>query len=406
MPWSISDNAPGCDGYAVVKDGTGEVVTCHKTKDDAEAHLKALYASEADKIDSSQTANVNSQQGAPSGIPSVGSGKKKVRVEKAAKSYSPNDGMKSAARRALAWKEEGKRGGTIIGVTRANQIVNGTNLSESTVKRMYSFFSRHEVDKRATGFSSGEEGYPSPGRVAWDLWGGDAGFSWSRRIANSLSKSEDIEKAEKKFKVGDMVSWDSSGGKATGKIEHIMREGVLGIPNSKFSITATKEDPAVLIRIYREGEPTETLVGHKMSELRSASVKKEMHGDEEDDYMSDEIEAEVEYEWEGLNDRQEDQAEAYCDIAEEYGQFDQSAGAEGAHYADGPNNPFKSEGIKCSSCIFFEDGGCHIVSGQIDPEGICKLWIIPGDIEVGDDDSMEEIAKATLSLWNGVFSPK
>jgi hypothetical protein len=271
---------------------------------------------------------------------------------------------------------------------------------------MYSFFSRHEVDKRATGFSSGEEGYPSPGRVAWDLWGGDAGFSWSRRIANSLSKSEDIEKAEKKFKVGDMVSWDSSGGKATGKIEHIMREGVLGIPNSKFSITATKEDPAVLIRIYREGEPTETLVGHKMSELRSASVKKEMHGDEEDDYMSDEIEAEVEYEWEGLNDRQEDQAEAYCDIVEEYGQFDQSAGAEGAHYADGPNNPFKSEGIKCSSCIFFEDGGCHIVSGQIDPEGICKLWIIPGDIEVGDDDSMEEIAKATLSIWNGVFSPK
>jgi hypothetical protein len=382
------------------------VVTCHKTKDDAEAHLKALYASEADKIDSSQTANVNSEQGTSSGIPGVGSGKKKVRVEKAAKSYSPNDGMKSAARRALAWKEEGKRGGTIIGVTRANQIVNGTNLSESTVKRMYSFFSRHEVDKRATGFSSGEEGYPSPGRVAWDLWGGDAGFSWSRRIANSLSKSEDIEKAEKKFKVGDMVSWDSSGGKATGKIEHIMREGVLGIPNSKFSITATKEDPAVLIRIYREGEPTETLVGHKMSELRSASVKKEMHGDEEDDYMSDEIEAEVEYEWEGLNDRQEDQAEAYCDIVEEYGQFDQSAGAEGAHYADGPNNPFKSEGIKCSSCIFFEDGGCHIVSGQIDPEGICKLWIIPGDIEVGDDDSMEEIAKATLSIWNGVFSPK
>jgi hypothetical protein len=94
--------------------------------------------------------------------------------------------MKSAARRALAWKKEGKRGGTRIGLTRANQIVSGESLSESTVMRMYSFFSRHEVDKKATGFNSGEEGFPSPGRVAWDLWGGDAGFSWSRQKATSI----------------------------------------------------------------------------------------------------------------------------------------------------------------------------------------------------------------------------
>lgn len=103
-----------------------------------------------------------------------------------AEGYSPTDGMKSAARRALAWKKEGKRGGTRIGLTRANQIVGGESLSESTVMRMYSFFSRHEVDKKATGFSSGEEGFPSPGRVAWDLWGGDAGFSWSREKAASI----------------------------------------------------------------------------------------------------------------------------------------------------------------------------------------------------------------------------
>jgi len=103
-----------------------------------------------------------------------------------AEGYSPTSGMKSAARRALAWKKEGKRGGTRVGLTRANQIVNGESLSESTVMRMYSFFSRHEVDKRATGFNSGEEGFPSPGRVAWDLWGGDAGFSWSRQKAASI----------------------------------------------------------------------------------------------------------------------------------------------------------------------------------------------------------------------------
>lgn len=98
----------------------------------------------------------------------------------------PTDGMKAAARRALAWKAEGKRGGTRVGLARANQIVNGTNLTPSTVARMYSFFSRHEVDKQATGFNSGEEGFPSPGRVAWDLWGGDAGFSWSRTKWNQI----------------------------------------------------------------------------------------------------------------------------------------------------------------------------------------------------------------------------
>jgi hypothetical protein len=98
----------------------------------------------------------------------------------------PTSGMKTAAARALAWHKEGKRGGTSVGLARANQIVNGENLSESTVARMYSFFSRHEVDKRATGFSSGEEGFPSPGRVAWDLWGGDAGYSWSTSKWNSI----------------------------------------------------------------------------------------------------------------------------------------------------------------------------------------------------------------------------
>ncbi len=119
-----------------------------------------------------------------------------------AEGYKPTDGMKSAARRALQWKKEGRRGGTRIGLTRANQIVNNESLSESTVMRMYSFFSRHEVDKKATGFSSGEEGFPSPGRVAWDLWGGDAGFSWSTAKWNSIKNSrenkayhEDIKKS-------------------------------------------------------------------------------------------------------------------------------------------------------------------------------------------------------------------
>jgi hypothetical protein len=110
-----------------------------------------------------------------------------VELQKA-ETYKPTEAMAEEARRALKWKAEGKAGGTRVGLARANQLVKRENLSESTVKRMFSFFSRHEVDKQGKGFSPDEEGYPSKGRVAWALWGGDAGFSWSRRIVESLKE--------------------------------------------------------------------------------------------------------------------------------------------------------------------------------------------------------------------------
>lgn len=73
---------------------------------------------------------------------------------------------------------------------------------------------------------------------------------------------------QKSLSTGSMVTWQASGGSATGKIERIVREGSLNIPNSKFTINAEKDDPAVLIRVYRDGKPTDTLVGHKMSTLK------------------------------------------------------------------------------------------------------------------------------------------
>ena len=96
--------------------------------------------------------------------------------------YKPTSGMKSAAKRAIRWKEEGKAtgAGTAVGWTRAGQLARGETLSLSTVKRMYSFFSRHEVDKKGKDFYNTSN--PSNGRIMWDAWGGDAGFSWSRKI--------------------------------------------------------------------------------------------------------------------------------------------------------------------------------------------------------------------------------
>jgi len=105
----------------------------------------------------------------------------------------PTDGMVSEAVKGLEWRKEYGRGGTEVGVARARDIKNRKELSFDTVKRMYSFFSRHEVDKKADGFSPGEKGYPSAGRIAWALWGGDAGFSWSRKIAGMLDDDRDEE---------------------------------------------------------------------------------------------------------------------------------------------------------------------------------------------------------------------
>ncbi len=103
----------------------------------------------------------------------------------------PNEGMKVEAQKGLDWREEFGRGGTRVGAVRARQIVAGENLSDDTIKRMFSFFSRHEVDKEAEGFNSGEDGYPSNGRIAWALWGGDAGFAWSRRLVEQMKKEEE-----------------------------------------------------------------------------------------------------------------------------------------------------------------------------------------------------------------------
>jgi len=113
----------------------------------------------------------------------------------------PNEGMKAEAQKGIDWRAEFGRGGTRVGATRARQIVNGENLSDDTVKRMYSFFSRHEVDKEAEGFNAGEDGYPSNGRIAWALWGGDAGYSWSRQLVEQMKKEEERAVSGKALKM-------------------------------------------------------------------------------------------------------------------------------------------------------------------------------------------------------------
>ena len=181
---------------------------------------------------------------------------------------TPTEGMRTEAQRYRDWKDEGQAGGTDVAARRASQILSGDELSPDTVVTMSAWFARHEVDKQGEGFSPGEDGYPSPGRVAWAAWGGDPGKSWSDRHAGHIKDDEDRSSraAADALSTGDFVAWQSSGGTARGRIERILREGSLDVPDTDLSIEATAEDPAALIRIYRpsgEGwQETDTRVGH------------------------------------------------------------------------------------------------------------------------------------------------
>ena len=208
--------------------------------------------------------------------------------------YQPTSGMKTAAKRAIRWKEEGKAtgAGTPVGWGRASDIVAGRSMSLSVVKRMYSFFSRHEVDKKGKDFYNTSN--PSNGRIMWDAWGGDAGFSWSRKIVKQneekalfaeifrfaprdFSKTkpatefiDSIFSMSKALGVGSMVSWNSSGGTAKGKIRRIIRSGTYNVPGTDVSLNASEDDPVAVITLYRDGDPTDTTVAHKLKTLRAA----------------------------------------------------------------------------------------------------------------------------------------
>jgi HK97 family phage prohead protease len=105
--------------------------------------------------------------------------------------FSPPAGVREEASRALAWRREFGRGGTEVGIARARDLSNGTTISPDTARRMVSYFARHEVDKKGEGFSPGEKGFPSNGRIAWGLWGGDPGKAWCAKLTRQMNAREE-----------------------------------------------------------------------------------------------------------------------------------------------------------------------------------------------------------------------
>jgi HK97 family phage prohead protease len=109
--------------------------------------------------------------------------------------FSPPSGVREEAARGLAWRDEYGRGGTAVGVARARDLSNGTNISPDTAKRMASYFARHEVDKQGQGWSPGEDGFPSAGRIAWALWGGDPGQAWASKLTRQIEAADENDRS-------------------------------------------------------------------------------------------------------------------------------------------------------------------------------------------------------------------
>ena len=175
MPYYISKTQKACkSGWAVISSDK-KIHGCHSTKAAAIAQMVAISISQ--KMQPGGTWPADRKKAAQVML-------QKPFAEAADSGYNPPAGVQSAAKRALKWIAEGKAGSgfTSVGRKRASQLASGASVSRDTVARMKSYFARHTVDKQATGFNAGEEGYPTPGRVAWDAWGGDAGKTWVNKI--------------------------------------------------------------------------------------------------------------------------------------------------------------------------------------------------------------------------------
>jgi len=182
MPWTVSrsDECPASRPWAVIKDDDGSIEGCHASEANAQAQLVALNIAESE-------------------------GRAYESID-----FRPPAGVAEEAQRGLDWRREYGRGGTEIGIARARDLAGRRNVSPETARRMKAYFDRHEVDKEGEGWSPSQDGYPSNGRIAWALWGGDAGRSWANQLVRRMnaededrSNSMDIERRVMPFEDED-----------------------------------------------------------------------------------------------------------------------------------------------------------------------------------------------------------
>ena len=104
--------------------------------------------------------------------------------------YTIPGGVQREAKKALEWRKEHGRGGTPVGMNTARTLAKGGQIGIRKIRHIAKYFPRHEVDKKGKGWDPGEDGYPSNGKIAWALWGGDAAWRWSSAIVERENKKK------------------------------------------------------------------------------------------------------------------------------------------------------------------------------------------------------------------------
>jgi HK97 family phage prohead protease len=226
MPYFITDSSPDCSGWATVKED-GEVIGCHTTKQDAIDQMVAV--SIAEEIE-----------------PGGERLKKKNKMKKTDYRVLPDNYRPSLSEDV----PEGRACGNCV------------------------FYIESDVKE----FAGGE-------LRAWcEKWDDYVNGAY---YCNAWQPALEDRAEPNSLNVNDFVSWNSSGGRARGRIERIVNDGTINVPDSSFSITGTPDDPAALIRIYRPDgngwDETDTLVGHKFSTLTKIDDLPENTLDEDDD---------------------------------------------------------------------------------------------------------------------------
>lgn len=107
----------------------------------------------------------------------------------ASRMYTIPGGAQAEAKKALAWRKEEKRGGTPVGLNTARTLAKGGQIGIEKIRHIAKYFPRHEVDKKGKGWKPGEDNFPSNGRIAWALWGGDAAWRWASAIVERENKT-------------------------------------------------------------------------------------------------------------------------------------------------------------------------------------------------------------------------
>ena len=236
-----------------------------------------------------------------------------------ADSYTPPASVAENARRALdirKAKPPSQRGMTPVGIARATQLASRSPVSLSTIQRMASYFARHAVDKEGSTWDEQGKGWQ-----AWMGWGGDEGRTWANSILAKQEKSmQKSFKAGSRHSAADQQLIANAHGYAKSMMETMVQLGHAEVD----------PDPTKAVKVLTP---------------------------------------------EGLSPRQESIVTALSDIVATSGKFSTGISEAGAHYC--ADSPWDDEGVICANCVFYQGGACQIVNGMIDPEGICKFWVIP-----------------------------